>query len=132
MIQKTKIFPFNKDKILSKDRSDLVSYIKGLLGSLTRAYEDIARELTPTYEEVLVWQPSSLADGASTSSGDINVPGAECGDYVQVSAPYDLEGLIYSGYIRAPDIARIVLFNKTGNIVTLNEGEWTVKVTKRK
>lgn len=132
MLARTKILPFQKEKILSENKEDLVDYFKVLLGAISRMYEDIATEFIPIYEESLTWNPASIGDGASATSGDVTVPDAEVGDFVQVGPPYDLQGLHCSGYVRADDAVRIVLFNNTGGAIDLAEGIWKVKVTKRK
>jgi len=132
MLDRTKILPLQKDKILSQDPQEMLSYIKVLIGALSRMYQDIAAELVPTYEESLTWNPANLTSGSSVTSSDITLPDAELGDYVQVGAPYDLQGLLCSGYVQKADTVNIVLSNHTGGDINLAEGTWTVKLTKRR
>jgi len=76
------------------------------------------------------WNPGSLADGAGETSAAITVTGAAFGDYVLVSAPYDLQGITCNGYVSAADTVKIRIQNETGNVIDLASGTWKVKVIK--
>lgn len=78
----------------------------------------------------LTWNPASLADGAGETSSGITVTGAAFGDYVIVSAPYDLQGCIATACVSAADTVKIRLQNESGSTVDLAEGEWKVRVLK--
>lgn len=81
-------------------------------------------EVTTTYD------PGSLADGAGETSGDITVTGAELGDFVEVAAPYDLQGILATAYVSAADTVKIRLQNETGGTIDLASGVWKVRVKK--
>ena len=70
------------------------------------------------------WNPGSLIDGAGETSGDITVSGAVLGDFVLVSAPYDLQGITCNGYVSAADTVKIRLQNETGGTIDLASGTW--------
>ena len=76
------------------------------------------------------WDPASLADGAGATSSGITVTGAELGDFVLVSAPYDLQDIIATGYVQAADTVEIRLQNESGSTVDLASGTWRVMVFK--
>jgi len=76
------------------------------------------------------YDPASIADGASLTSAGQTVTGALLGKgwRVEVSAPYDLQGLVCTGYISATDTVKVVLYNKTGGAIDLASGTWRVVV----
>jgi hypothetical protein len=76
----------------------------------------------------VVWNPGDLADGDQETSSSITVSGAELGDFVLVSAPYDLQGLQATAHVDAADSVKISLVNETGGNVNLVSGTWKVKV----
>ena len=61
----------------------------------------------------------SIADGAWYETADIDVPGAQLGDFVVATYLADLAGLMCTGYVRAAGKVRVVFFNKTGGPVDL-------------
>lgn len=75
-----------------------------------------------------IFDPPSLIDGAGAVSTGITVSGAALGDFVLVSAPYDLQGVIVTGFVSAPNTVKISLYNKTGVTVDLASGTWKIKV----
>jgi hypothetical protein len=77
------------------------------------------------------WDPGSLADGVGETSAGITVTGAALGDFVIVSAPYDLQGIACSGYVSAADTVNIRLQNETTGVVDLGSGTWRVLVLKK-
>lgn len=77
------------------------------------------------------WDPGALNDGAGETSADITVTGAALGDFVLVSAPYDLQGCIATGYVKATNTVVIRVQNETGaGPIDLASGTWKVKVIK--
>jgi len=76
------------------------------------------------------FDPSSLADGTGETSGGITVTGAAFGDEVTVSAPYDLQGILCTGYVSAADTVKIRLQNETGGTINLASGTWKLIVQK--
>lgn len=77
-------------------------------------------------EETLT--PPSLADGVGWTSSGISTSGAKLGDFVLVSAPYDLQGLIAIGYVSGNNTVKIRLQNETGGVISLASGKWRIKV----
>lgn len=78
----------------------------------------------------ITWNPASLVDGAGETSSAITITGANFGDYVLVSAPYDLQGICCNGYVSAENTVKIRLQNETGGTIDLASGTWKVKVLK--
>jgi parallel beta-helix repeat protein len=78
----------------------------------------------------LTWDPASLADGSGETSADISVSGAALGDFIVVSAPYDLAGVCCNGYVSAANVVKIRIQNETGNTIDFSSGVWKVKVIK--
>ena len=76
------------------------------------------------------WNPASLADGAGETSASIAVSGAVLGDFVVVSAPYDLQGITCNGYVDVAGSVKIRIQNETGGVIDLASGTWKVKVFK--
>jgi hypothetical protein len=61
-----------------------------------------------------VWDPGRIAAGGGATSPDIALPGANLGDFVLASAPYDIRGLVVSCYVSAKNVARVRIQNGTG------------------
>lgn len=98
-------------------------------GGLPNSFEARAPdELLPMV--TLTWDPPSLADGAGATSSAITIAGAAFGDTVTVGAPYDLQGILCTGYVSAANTARIRLQNETGGTIDLGSGDWKVTVAK--
>lgn len=76
------------------------------------------------------FDPASLTTYTGTTSSGISVTGAALGDFVIVSAPYDLAGVIARGYVSAVDTVKITLFNATAGTIDLASGTWKIKVLK--
>lgn len=76
------------------------------------------------------WDPGNLADGAGETSVGVTVTGAALavGHRVEVSAPYDLQGIICVGYVSAANTVRVRLQNETGGAINLTSGTWRVVV----
>ncbi len=79
-------------------------------------------------EGSLVWNPGNLVDGAGETSTAITVTGAAFGDYVLVSAPYDLQGIVATAYVSASDTVKIRIQNETTGAIDLANGTWKVRV----
>ncbi len=60
------------------------------------------------------WNPGALLPGQSEVSPGITITGAAFGQYVDVSAPYDLQGMRASAHVSATDTVKIVLERPTG------------------
>lgn len=74
------------------------------------------------------WNPGNLVDGAGETSASITATGAALGDFVLVSAPYDLQGITCNGYVDAADSVKIRIQNETGGAIDLASGTWAVRV----
>lgn len=74
------------------------------------------------------FNPASLNDGAGETSGSITVTGAALGDFVQVSAPYDLQDITVTAYVQAANTVEIRVQNESTNTINLAEGTWKVRV----
>lgn len=87
---------------------------------------EVAREATFT------WDPGSVSAGASVTT-TVTVSRLKVSNlaFVQVAAPYSLQGLIVTGYASGTDTVTVVLSNPTGGAVDLASGTWRVRVTGR-
>jgi hypothetical protein len=83
-----------------------------------------------TLSGTVVWNPGDLADGGQETSADITVTGAALGDYVMVSAPYDLAGMTATAYVKAANTVNISIVNETGGNINLASGTWKVLIIK--
>jgi len=87
------------------------------------------RHLEPTVVDASdTWDPGSLADGVGETSAAITATGAVLGDYVLVSAPYDLQGITCNGYVSAANEVKIRLQNETTGVIDLASGTWKIRV----
>ncbi|MGB4101334.1 MAG: DUF2793 domain-containing protein [Alphaproteobacteria bacterium] len=85
---------------------------------------------TPFLEASTTWDPANLAAGAGVSAPAVTVTGAAFGDFVQVAAPYDLQGITCTGYVSAANNVVIRLHNSTGAAIDLASGSWKLRVVK--
>jgi hypothetical protein len=74
------------------------------------------------------WDPASLADGAGETSPNITVTGATLNDAVLVYPPYNLQGVLCTGYVSATNAVNIRVQNETGGVLDLASGTWQVAV----
>jgi hypothetical protein len=83
------------------------------------------------FEAQATISPPLLASGSSQIIGTISVLGAAFGDFVQVSASYDLQGCLVTGYVSSANNVKIAQANLTGGNITLGaSGTWKVKAIK--
>lgn len=75
--------------------------------------------------------PSSLADGVGETIQITGVSGATLGDFVLVSAPYDLQDITVTAYVQATNIVEIRLQNESGNTVDLASGIWRILIIRK-
>ena len=87
------------------------------------------RDLKAVY--AYTWDPASIAAGSTLTSSAIDVIGAEFGDSVTVSPPYDTQGLSVAGYVSGADEVKITLNNNTVGAVDLGSGDWTIYLNKK-
>lgn len=85
---------------------------------------------TILYKELLAYNPGSLVDGAGETKS-VTVTGASLGDFVLVSAPYDLQDITVTGYVQAADTVEIRIQNESGLTVDLASGLWRIIVIKK-
>lgn len=79
----------------------------------------------------LTFNPASMANGTGLTSSTITVTGAAFGDFVDVAAPYNLQGIIATAYVTAANTVAIRLHNGTGAAVDLASGVWNVIVRRQ-
>lgn len=75
--------------------------------------------------------PGNLADGAGTTIS-VPYPGAVLGDFVLVSAPYDLQDITVTGYVQSAATVEVRIQNESGSAVDLASGLWRITVIKKK
>jgi len=129
-LSRTKLFPYQAEAILSEDKQDLADYLKVLVTEITKAYTDLADFQATCYDALLTWNPASLADGEGETSGDIALPEAELGDFVIVAPPYDMQGILFCGYVQAEGVIKIRIQNETTGTINLASGDWKVRLIK--
>jgi hypothetical protein len=75
--------------------------------------------------------PSNLVDGAGETLQVTGIKGATLGDWVIVSAPYDLQDITVTSYVQANNVVEIRLQNESGSTVNLSSGIWRILVIKK-
>jgi hypothetical protein len=80
---------------------------------------------------MLVWNPVSIPVGGTVLSPPVSVPDAAFSDFVLVSAPYSLQGIVATGYVSAIGVVTICLYNPTGGVLDLAVGTWHIRAMKR-
>jgi hypothetical protein len=86
--------------------------------------------LFPYREYSTTWNPNG---GAAISSGGfaaVDIPGtaATFGEYVSVSAPYNLNDCMATAYVSLSGNVRVTLFNSAGVSRTFTSGTWTIRI----
>ena len=76
------------------------------------------------------FNPGSLSANSGITSSGITVPNARLGDFVIVSAPYNLKNCIAHGYVSSSTQVQIRVQNVTASQVDFSEGVWKVKIIK--
>lgn len=74
----------------------------------------------------VAYDPPNISAGAQVST-TVNVPNAKIGDYVLASFTQNLQTVILSGFVSAPGVATIVLFNGGASDVNLPAGNLRVR-----
>jgi len=99
------------------------------VGDLGLAPTGWIAEIIATLSATTTWDPISLADGEGiTSPSSITMAGVVFGDYIMVSAPYDLQGVTATAYVSGTNSVKIRLQNETGGTVDFASGTWKVRV----
>jgi Pectate lyase superfamily protein len=83
----------------------------------------------PVIETSSLWDPGNVGSGGFVST-DVAVAGAELGDLADASFSLDVEDLVVSASVTAPDTVTVTLTNDTTSDVDLNQGTVFTKVTK--
>lgn len=79
------------------------------------------------YTAEAVINPASLADAVGETQS-VTVTGATLGDFVIVSAPYDLQDITVTAYVQAANTVEIRLQNEGAATVDLASGTWKIIV----
>ena len=77
----------------------------------------------------VTYNPGELSSGSSEIIS-FTVTGARLGDFISVSAPYDLQGIMINPYVQASNIVSINLYNSRpagSAAVNLASGTWIIK-----
>lgn len=88
-------------------------------------------DLDSVLYRTFTYNPGSLVDGAGETYLVTGVVGATLGDFVLVSAPYDLVGITVTGYVQANSVVAIRVQNESTATVDLASGTWRVLVIKK-
>ena len=75
--------------------------------------------------------PSSLVDGAGETLQVTGVAGATLGDWVLISAPYDLQDITVTAYVQATGVVEIRLQNESRNTINLASGIWRILIIRK-
>lgn len=102
--------------------NNYVNELYGLGGNADTRY-DARKELVAS----VAWQPCTMQPGGA-SAQDVLVPGATVGDQVIVGPPYNMDWCLFSGYVRAQNTVRILVFNLGPSSLSLASGAWNVRV----
>ena len=89
------------------------------------------QDLDTVYFMQTTINPASLADGAGETIQVTEVPGASLGDFVLVSAPYDLQDITVTAYVQAKGVVEIRIQNESTNTVNLESGTWRLLIIKK-
>lgn len=88
------------------------------------------RNVAGIYTYRVTYNPGSLIDGAGETT-DFTTKGADLGDFVLISAPYNLQGILATGYVKATGTTSVRLQNETGGTIDLASGTWIIKILKK-
>lgn len=83
---------------------------------------------TRTYREVTIDPPSIPAGG--TNEINVALGSADVGDFVMVSPPYDLQGIVSQPFVNVSGNVKLSLYNPTGAAIDLPAGLWRARVIK--
>ena len=115
---------------LTKRLTDLESKYKDHLHTGLDVQKVLFKDLDIiTYTEVTI-NPGSLVDGAGETQS-VTIEGVNLGDFVLVSASYDLQDITVTGYVQAQDTVEIRIQNESGGTKDLASGTWRIIVIKK-
>lgn len=84
----------------------------------------------PYLDGTFTWNPGTIVNGGGLTSSTVAISGAALGDFVKVSAPYDLQGAISAAYVSSANNVVVRLQNHTGGSLTFASGSWRVRISK--
>ena len=120
----------NKIENLTNRLTDLESKYKQHQHTGLDVKKILFRDLDTIKYTSITIDPGSLADGAG-STHSVTIEGANLGDFVLVSAPYDLQDVTVTGYVQAQDIVEIRIQNESTGTRDLASGTWRIIVIKK-
>lgn len=88
-------------------------------------------DLDTIFYKTFTYNPASLVDGGGETIIATGVVGATLGDFVLVAPPYDLQGVIATGYVKENNVVHVRLQNESGITVDLASGLWRVLVIRK-
>ena len=89
------------------------------------------KDLDTVFFKQATINPVSLLDGAGETVQVTGVTGATLGDWVLVSAPYDLQDITVTAYVQATGVVEIRIQNEGAATVDLASGIWRILVIKK-
>lgn len=117
--------PHNMELAKLWDNATIKEWIKTNVTEITAlTLPQLGLTLTGTS---VTWDPGNLADGAGETKS-VTVTGAALGDIVLVGPPYDMQDMLYCGYVQAADTVEIRIQNESGGAINLASGSWKVVV----
>ena len=115
------------DRILKLEKDHVgVSHRHTGLDSQAVAISDLQKVIRVT----ATINPASLGDGVGETK-DIAVSNVNPGDWVLVSAPYDLQGILVTAYVKQIGTVSIRLQNETTGTIDLASGTWNILIIKK-
>lgn len=88
-------------------------------------------DLETVYFQQATIDPGNLVDGAGATVQVTGVAGATLGDWVIVSAPYDLQDITVTPYIQSTGVVEIRIQNESGSTIDLGSGIWRILIIKK-
>lgn len=111
---------------LEQQRGQIIDHRHSGLDSSKIRIRDLEKII---YKEATI-NPGNLADGVGETQS-VAVSGAQLGDFVIVSAPYDLQDITVTAYVQAADTVEIRIQNESTATVNLDSGTWRILVIKK-
>lgn len=107
--------------------SALLATFQNTVQAINNLSQTVSAVFPPPFTSSATYDPPSIADSSSAIT-PVTVVGAALNDYVTAAFSLDLQGLVLTAYISAPDTATVVFSNLTGAPVDLGSGTITVWV----
>lgn len=88
------------------------------------------KNLADVSNTIISYNPGNITAGSAEIT-DFTVKNASLKDFVLVSAPYDLQTIIVSGYVAGSGTVTLNLYNSGDAAVNLGQGSaWIIKLIK--